>query len=148
MTRKWIDCRDFPDETGCRLYLSGEEGVGRGNSDSDGRAGRSIGSAGAVLLGSLGGAAAVAGDRWELGCRGAAGGKRGASAPVECASADCETAAAWEAEPAAAGRCERAHAAGSLVCVSGIAADADTLAPRAGAEKVELPAPLAGSAAA
>jgi len=25
MTRKWIDCRDFPDETGCTLYLSGEE---------------------------------------------------------------------------------------------------------------------------
>ena len=26
MTRKWIDCRDFPDETGCTLYLSGAEG--------------------------------------------------------------------------------------------------------------------------
>ena len=25
MTRKWIDCREFPDETGCTLYLSGEE---------------------------------------------------------------------------------------------------------------------------
>jgi len=25
MTRKWIDCRDFPDETGCTLYLSGQE---------------------------------------------------------------------------------------------------------------------------
>lgn len=25
MTRKWIDCRDFPDSTGCTLYLSGEE---------------------------------------------------------------------------------------------------------------------------
>lgn len=25
MTRKWIDCRDFPDETGCTLYLSGEQ---------------------------------------------------------------------------------------------------------------------------
>lgn len=25
MTRKSIDCRDFPDETGCSLYLSGEE---------------------------------------------------------------------------------------------------------------------------
>ena len=25
MTRKWIDCRDFPDDTGCSLYLSGEE---------------------------------------------------------------------------------------------------------------------------
>ena len=25
MTRKWIDCRDFPDETGCTVYLSGEE---------------------------------------------------------------------------------------------------------------------------
>ena len=25
MMRKWIDCRDFPDETGCTLYLSGEE---------------------------------------------------------------------------------------------------------------------------
>jgi hypothetical protein len=25
MTRKWIDCRDFPDDTGCTLYLSGEE---------------------------------------------------------------------------------------------------------------------------
>ena len=25
MTRKWIDCRDFPDQTGCTLYLSGEE---------------------------------------------------------------------------------------------------------------------------
>ena len=25
MTRKSIDCRDFPDETGCTLYLSGEE---------------------------------------------------------------------------------------------------------------------------
>lgn len=25
MTRKRIDCRDFPDETGCTLYLSGEE---------------------------------------------------------------------------------------------------------------------------
>lgn len=24
MTRKWIDCRDFPDDTGCSLYLSGE----------------------------------------------------------------------------------------------------------------------------
>jgi hypothetical protein len=23
MTRKWIDCRDFPDDTGCTLYLSG-----------------------------------------------------------------------------------------------------------------------------
>lgn len=23
MTRKSIDCRDFPDETGCTLYLSG-----------------------------------------------------------------------------------------------------------------------------
>ena len=23
--RKSIDCRDFPDETGCSLYLSGEE---------------------------------------------------------------------------------------------------------------------------
>lgn len=23
--RKSIDCRDFPDETGCTLYLSGEE---------------------------------------------------------------------------------------------------------------------------
>ena len=25
MTRKWIDCRDHPDDTGCTLYLSGEE---------------------------------------------------------------------------------------------------------------------------
>ena len=25
MTRRWIDCRDFPDDTGCTLYLSGEE---------------------------------------------------------------------------------------------------------------------------
>ena len=25
MTRKWIDCRDFPDDIGCTLYLSGEE---------------------------------------------------------------------------------------------------------------------------
>lgn len=25
MTRKCIDCRDFPDDTGCTLYLSGEE---------------------------------------------------------------------------------------------------------------------------
>ncbi len=25
MSRKWIDCRDFPDDTGCTLYLSGEE---------------------------------------------------------------------------------------------------------------------------
>ena len=25
MTRKSIDCRDFPDETGCTLYLSGAE---------------------------------------------------------------------------------------------------------------------------
>ena len=25
MARKWIDCRDYPDETGCTLYLSGEE---------------------------------------------------------------------------------------------------------------------------
>lgn len=25
MARKSIDCRDFPDETGCTLYLSGEE---------------------------------------------------------------------------------------------------------------------------
>jgi hypothetical protein len=25
MTRKWINCRDFPDETGCTLYLSGRE---------------------------------------------------------------------------------------------------------------------------
>ena len=25
MERKWIDCRDFPDGTGCTLYLSGEE---------------------------------------------------------------------------------------------------------------------------
>ena len=25
MTRKSIDCRDFPDGTGCTLYLSGEE---------------------------------------------------------------------------------------------------------------------------
>lgn len=25
MPRKWIDCRDFPDESGCTLYLSGEE---------------------------------------------------------------------------------------------------------------------------
>ena len=25
MTRKWIDCRDFPDDTGCTLYLSGQE---------------------------------------------------------------------------------------------------------------------------
>jgi Protein of unknown function (DUF1059) len=25
MTRKWIDCRDFPDDTGCTLYFSGEE---------------------------------------------------------------------------------------------------------------------------
>jgi Protein of unknown function (DUF1059) len=25
MTRKWIDCRDFPDGSGCTLYLSGEE---------------------------------------------------------------------------------------------------------------------------
>jgi Protein of unknown function (DUF1059) len=25
MTRKSIDCRDFPDDTGCTLYLSGEE---------------------------------------------------------------------------------------------------------------------------
>jgi Protein of unknown function (DUF1059) len=25
MTRKWIDCRDYPDDTGCTLYLSGEE---------------------------------------------------------------------------------------------------------------------------
>jgi hypothetical protein len=25
MTRKWIDCRHYPDETGCSLYLSGEE---------------------------------------------------------------------------------------------------------------------------
>jgi hypothetical protein len=25
MTCKWIDCRDFPDETGCTLYLSGEQ---------------------------------------------------------------------------------------------------------------------------
>ena len=24
MTRKWIDCRNFPDGTGCTLYLSGE----------------------------------------------------------------------------------------------------------------------------
>ena len=25
MTRKWIDCRDYPDDIGCTLYLSGEE---------------------------------------------------------------------------------------------------------------------------
>ena len=25
MTRKWLDCRDYPDATGCTLYLSGEE---------------------------------------------------------------------------------------------------------------------------
>jgi len=25
MTRKYIDCRDHPDDTGCTLYLSGEE---------------------------------------------------------------------------------------------------------------------------
>lgn len=25
MTRKWIDCRDYPDGTDCTLYLSGEE---------------------------------------------------------------------------------------------------------------------------
>jgi hypothetical protein len=25
MSRKWIDCRDYPDDTGCTLYLSGEE---------------------------------------------------------------------------------------------------------------------------
>jgi hypothetical protein len=25
MTRKWIDCRDFGDDTGCTLYISGEE---------------------------------------------------------------------------------------------------------------------------
>ena len=25
MNRKQIDCRDFPDETGCTLYLSGAE---------------------------------------------------------------------------------------------------------------------------
>ena len=25
MARKSIDCRDFPDDTGCTLYLSGEE---------------------------------------------------------------------------------------------------------------------------
>jgi predicted small metal-binding protein len=25
MTRKWIDCRDFGDSTGCTLYISGEE---------------------------------------------------------------------------------------------------------------------------
>jgi hypothetical protein len=25
MARKWIDCRDFPDDTDCTLYLSGDE---------------------------------------------------------------------------------------------------------------------------
>ena len=25
MTRKSIDCRDYPDDTGCTLYLAGEE---------------------------------------------------------------------------------------------------------------------------
>lgn len=25
MARKSIDCRDYPDQTGCTLYLSGEE---------------------------------------------------------------------------------------------------------------------------
>ena len=25
MSRKSIDCRDFPDDTGCTLYLSGQE---------------------------------------------------------------------------------------------------------------------------
>ena len=25
MARKSIDCRDYPDETGCSLYISGEE---------------------------------------------------------------------------------------------------------------------------
>ena len=25
MTRMSIDCRDYPDDTGCTLYLSGEE---------------------------------------------------------------------------------------------------------------------------
>ena len=25
MSRKSIDCRDYPDQTGCTLYLSGEE---------------------------------------------------------------------------------------------------------------------------
>jgi len=25
MTRKSIDCRDHPDDTGCTLYISGEE---------------------------------------------------------------------------------------------------------------------------
>ena len=25
MSRKAIDCRDYPDDTGCTLYLSGEE---------------------------------------------------------------------------------------------------------------------------
>jgi hypothetical protein len=25
MARKWIDCRDYPDDTGCTLYLAGEE---------------------------------------------------------------------------------------------------------------------------
>ena len=25
MTRKYIDCREHPDATGCTLYLSGEE---------------------------------------------------------------------------------------------------------------------------
>ena len=25
MTRKSIDCRDYPDDTGCTLYFSGEE---------------------------------------------------------------------------------------------------------------------------
>jgi hypothetical protein len=25
MTRKYIDCREHPDDTGCTLYLSGQE---------------------------------------------------------------------------------------------------------------------------
>jgi predicted small metal-binding protein len=25
MTRQWVDCRNFPDDIGCTLYLSGEE---------------------------------------------------------------------------------------------------------------------------
>src|SRR5438034_7041190 len=79
------------------LRSPGFERVGRGNSDSNGRAERSIGSAGALVPRVLGAAEGASRLRWGLVCRCSGGGERGAAAPAGRASADGEAAAAAEA---------------------------------------------------
>jgi len=125
---RWKDCLTALAEAPLPSIRNMPKGEGRGNSDSDTRTGRSVGSSGVVVLGSLGGAPAVARLRGRLGGREAGSRECGAPPPAACASADGKAAALREARPGAPCGCEPAVAAGSVGGVSGVAADAVALA--------------------